>query len=90
MDTVVKIKNGESIVMGGLIEQKNHIIENGVPYLMNIPVLGYLFKSQLKELKVTETVILLKASIITPNNAVEESDKRFMKDFTTDPRPFFF
>ena len=46
--------------------------------------------SKAKELEVTETVILLKASIITPNSIVEESDQEFSKQFSTDPRPFFF
>ena len=90
MDTVVRMKDGESIVMGGLIEQKDHNIENGIPVLTDIPILGYLFKSKAKELQVTETVILLKASIITPNSSVDQSDKDFAKEFTTDPRPFFF
>ncbi|MDC0857476.1 hypothetical protein OAP83_02040 [Rickettsiales bacterium] len=90
MDTVVRMKDGESIVMGGLIEQKDHNVENGIPILKDIPILGYLFKSKVKELQVTETIILLKASIITPNSSVDQSDKDFAKEFTTDPRPFFF
>ncbi len=90
MDTVVKMKDGEAIVMGGLIEQKDHNIENGIPILKDIPLFGYLFKSKAKELQVTETVILLRASIITPNSSVDQSDKDFAKKFTTDPRPFFF
>ncbi|MBT4990053.1 MAG: hypothetical protein HOM96_05920 [Rickettsiales bacterium] len=90
MDTVVRIKDGEAIVMGGLIEQKDHLIENGIPVLKDIPFLGYLFKSHAKELEVTETVILLKATIITPNSIIDESDKEFSKQFSTDPRPFFF
>ncbi|MBT4921686.1 MAG: hypothetical protein HON23_01575 [Rickettsiales bacterium] len=90
MDTVVRIKDGEAIVMGGLIEQKDQLIENGIPVLKDIPILGYFFKSTSKELEVTETVILLKATIIKPNSTMEKSDKEFSKKFTTDPRPFFF
>ena len=74
--------------MGGLIKQKDYNIENGIPILKDIPIIGYFFKSKAKELEVTETVILLRASIITPTIS-EQSDKDFAKEFTTDPRIFF-
>jgi MSHA biogenesis protein MshL len=89
IDTVVRIKDGDVIVMGGLIEQKDQQIENGIPVLMDIPLLGYLFKSKVKELQVTETVILLKATIVTPDTKIDKSDRGFLQKFSTDPRPFF-
>ena len=90
IDTVMKLYDGQTMIMGGLIEQSDAITENGVPFLKDIPLLGFLFKSYEKELKVTETVILLKATIITPDTQIDENDRKFYETFTTDPRPFIF
>ena len=36
----------ESVIIGGLIENKNEIVEEKVPVLGDIPVLGELFKNE--------------------------------------------
>jgi type IV pilus assembly protein PilQ len=44
--TKVLVKDGETTVIGGIFIQDRSENESGVPWLMNIPVLGYLFKSR--------------------------------------------
>ncbi len=43
-DTRVMVDNGETAVIGGLIRVNNSTLERGVPFLKDIPVLGWLFK----------------------------------------------
>jgi type IV pilus assembly protein PilQ len=67
--TEVLVKDGETLVIGGIYETETDRTEQGIPWLMKIPVLGWLFKNQeilstKKELLIflTPTVILQKKS----------------------------
>jgi len=46
MSTVVRIKDGQTLILGGLITDKNTFSENGVPVLKEIPIVKYLFSSK--------------------------------------------
>jgi type IV pilus secretin PilQ/predicted competence protein len=41
----VLVRDGETIVLGGILKDTSQESERGVPYLKDIPVLGWLFKS---------------------------------------------
>jgi type IV pilus assembly protein PilQ len=40
------VKDGETIVIGGIYESENSETTTGIPWFMNIPVLGWLFKNE--------------------------------------------
>jgi MSHA biogenesis protein MshL len=63
--TLVRIKNGETIIIGGLITSKLTDTEHKVPLLGDIPLLGYLFKRKEKTEQKTELVIFLTSHITT-------------------------
>ncbi len=44
-ETSALVRNGQTVVIGGLIDEQSFDVESGVPFLKEIPVLGYLFKS---------------------------------------------
>ncbi len=44
-ETSALVLNGQTVVIGGLIDEQSFDVETGVPLLKEIPVLGYLFKS---------------------------------------------
>ena len=44
--TEVLVKDGETIVIGGIYESENNENTQGIPWLMKVPVLGWLFKNQ--------------------------------------------
>jgi type IV pilus assembly protein PilQ len=44
--TEVLVKDGETIVIGGIYESENSETTTGIPWFMNIPVLGWLFKAE--------------------------------------------
>lgn len=64
-ETVVKIKNGSTLVIGGLLKNTDSKGSSGFPVLSRIPFLGVLFGSQNKSKEKTELVIFITPTIIT-------------------------
>ncbi len=56
-------EDGEKVFIGGLIKDRSTHNRNGVPYLMDIPVLGWLFTRREKIDVMTETVVLITAHL---------------------------
>ena len=64
MVTQVKMSSGDTVVLGGLIDQQDERSESGVPFLSRIPLLGNLFKSRRNSNGVRELIILMKVTRI--------------------------
>lgn len=64
LSSVVHINSGDTVVLGGLISQESGDGTTKVPGLGDIPVLGYLFKSEKKLLKNTELVFIITPRIV--------------------------
>jgi general secretion pathway protein D len=63
--TIVAVLEGQTIVIGGLIEESKEKISKGIPFLSRIPVLGGLFGTQQYDKKRTELIILMTPHIVT-------------------------
>ncbi|MBI5885121.1 MAG: type II secretion system secretin GspD [Deltaproteobacteria bacterium] len=63
-ETSVVAKDGETLVIGGLIQEKKDDSSSGIPFLSDIPFLGYLFKYTTHTIGKTELVILITPKII--------------------------
>jgi general secretion pathway protein D len=64
ISTTLSLSDGETVLLGGLIQENFSAGETGIPYLKDIPFLGNLFKTQSKALDRTELIILLTPYII--------------------------
>ncbi|MDD5243492.1 MAG: pilus (MSHA type) biogenesis protein MshL [Syntrophorhabdaceae bacterium] len=64
LSTTVKVRHGDVIVIGGLIQQKESLTDDQIPFLGNIPLLGYLFKSRNKLERRVELVIVLQPVLV--------------------------
>ena len=60
----VTIKDGVTIMIAGLIKDENTFIEEKVPVLGDVPIVGGLFKSTSETKRRTETIIFLTPRII--------------------------
>ncbi len=60
----VVAKDGQTIVIGGILEKTEEVGEKGVPGLMNIPLLGWLFKNKYKNYENRELLIFITPKII--------------------------
>src|SRR2546422_4988652 len=63
-ETSAIVKNGHTIVIGGLIGETTQEIESGVPILKDVPILGYLFKSRSTSRQRTELAIFLTPYVV--------------------------
>ena len=63
-NTMVNIRDGETMVIGGVFidAQNNGVI--GIPYLSRVPVLGWLFKQKSESVSKSELLIFLTPSIV--------------------------
>ncbi|RXJ90516.1 general secretion pathway protein GspD [Arcobacter sp. CECT 8983] len=65
--TTAFVNNGESIVLGGLIEKKKEKTVEKIPYASDIPLLGELFKNRNKN-NSTKNLIIIITPYIVPKN----------------------
>ncbi len=71
VDTVVELKDGQSLVIGGLTNTEVQKNDTGIPLLKNIPLIGYLFKNTREQITEQELVVLVSPRIIRPLEANE-------------------
>jgi len=90
MDTVLKAKSGQVMVIGGLMEERSVNNDKGVPFVSEIPWVGNAFKGVSKNTSTVEMVILLKATIIKNDNMYHPYDEELYNKFSADPRPLMF
>ncbi len=64
-DTVVKVRDGQTIIIAGLIEEAERKERIGLPCLTNLPVLSYLFGYRREETEKRELVILITPTVLT-------------------------
>jgi len=77
--SVVKLKNNETLVLGGLITNDSQLEVNGVPVLKEIPIIKYLFSSREKITSKKELVFVITPHIINLNNKKTLKDYGFKK-----------
>jgi type IV pilus assembly protein PilQ len=63
-DTRVMVENGQTAVIGGLIRQNEGTVVTGVPILMDIPVLGGLFRNKSIVKQQRELVIFITPRLV--------------------------
>jgi type IV pilus assembly protein PilQ len=66
-ETILKLEDGETTIIGGLSKNTLRNSKSEVPYLSKIPVLGNLFKSSSKSKEYDEIMIFITPSIIELN-----------------------
>lgn len=62
-ESMVRVKNGEVILLGGLEEKSKSDSGSGVPILSRIPVLKWLFSSRIREKSKSKLHILIKPTV---------------------------
>jgi general secretion pathway protein D len=68
ISTTVVVRDGENVVLGGLIQSNDGDLNSGVPYLNRIPVLGNLFSYQQDVTERKELFIVLRPEIVNLND----------------------
>ncbi len=64
VDTMVSLKSGETVALGGLISDNETKAKGGVPYLRDVPLVGNLFSQQKNSKQRQELLILITPHVI--------------------------
>ncbi|BCB95501.1 PilQ [Dissulfurispira thermophila] len=64
VSTQVLVKDGETVVIGGILKSSESNSDSGVPGLSKIPLLGWLFKKETKETSSEELLIFITPKIV--------------------------
>jgi type IV pilus assembly protein PilQ len=65
-ETTLIVRDGETIVISGLTKQLNSDVEDGVPFLKDLPVLGGLFKGSNSSHKMEDVLVFITPYVLGP------------------------
>jgi|Deesub1362B_J571_1020462.scaffolds.fasta_scaffold00104_7 MSHA type pilus biogenesis protein MshL len=70
LSTTVRVRDGEMVLIGGLISTKEETKDYQVPFFGRIPIIGSIFKSHSSGKSRSELVIMLKPTIVSGRRGV--------------------
>ncbi len=73
--TSVRVKDGETIVIGGLRQKQQNELRRKIPFLGDIPLVGNLFRSKTLHVLDTELVIFVTPHILTDTGHLPDAAK---------------
>ena len=63
-ETSIVLLNNQTLVLGGLIQDKRTITERGVPVLYKIPIIGFLFGFKESQVEKSELILLITPRVV--------------------------
>lgn len=78
-ETSVVVHSGETLVIGGIIAEASNDDQEGVPYLMDVPVLGPLFRSTTSRKRRTELIILITPFVVRDRDEARSVTEDFRR-----------
>ncbi|OQA36716.1 MAG: Type II secretion system protein D precursor [Acidobacteria bacterium ADurb.Bin340] len=76
LDTVVRLRSGETLVLAGIIRAKASEDDRGVPWLRKVPFLGNLFSKREKAKTHTELAIFITPTLVEDSQQIREQQTR--------------
>ncbi len=81
IENVVVVRNGETVVIGGLMSEDYQDTVSKVPFLGDIPIIGWAFKSSKRELRKINLLVFLTPHIIRSPQDLERETIRKREEF---------
>jgi len=79
-----RIRQGESLIIGGIRKNEEFAVVRGIPILKDIPLLGFLFSSEDTEKRAVETIFILTPTISTDGRPKKEIMKEVQRKHEPD------
>lgn len=79
--TSVVVKDGQTVVIGGLMQEKDEININKMPLLGDIPLLGFIFKNEQISKKKTNLLVFLTPNIVKEPERIAQITSEKQKEF---------
>jgi general secretion pathway protein D len=81
MQTQVAVQSGQTVLLGGLIQQNEGTNDNGVPGLNRIPILGRLFGTTSRNRDRTELIVLITPRVIRSSEEAKQITDDYQRGF---------
>ncbi len=88
LESIIAVKSGQSVAIGGIIKEQDELEEKKVPILGDIPYLSFFFKELKTHKAKTETVIILTPHVIPHPAMVQKTSNEFLKRKSSHPSIF--
>lgn len=89
LETVVELRDGQSFALGGLLSSKTTKLQDQVPWLGQVPVIGTLFRSSSNQKEETELVVIVTPHLVRPVKPGEQLATPFDKTRPANDPEFF-
>jgi general secretion pathway protein D len=76
-DTSLVVADEQTVVLGGLMQTNKKNSQSGIPFLKDIPILGYLFGGVSKETKKTELIFMITPHVIKNRSEADKITREF-------------
>ncbi|WCG85031.1 type II secretion system secretin GspD [Pectobacterium sp. A5351] len=84
VNNAVLVSSGETVVVGGLLDKSTNESASKVPLLGDIPVLGYLFRSNSQETKKRNLMLFIRPSIIRDRSQYQSASASKYRSFSAE------
>lgn len=75
VETSVLVKDGNTVIIGGLVQNDKSTIRQGIPGLMDVPLVGRLFKNDSDQVTNSEIVIFITPRIVQGDTELASYEK---------------
>ncbi|MGX5831679.1 type II and III secretion system protein family protein [Mesorhizobium sp. 43Arga] len=89
LSTVVELRDGQSFAVGGLLSSRTTKLQNQVPWLGQVPVIGTLFRNSSNQKEETELVVIVTPHVVRPVKPGEQLATPFDKTRPANDPEFF-
>lgn len=89
IDTVAKVKDGQTIIIAGIIKERKKEELRGAPFLMKIPFIGTMFRRTEQSVERSELVILITPTLMV-GKRIQELSEEERKRVEETVKPFHF
>jgi general secretion pathway protein D len=79
--TQIAVQSGQTVLLGGLIQQNENSTDTGVPGLNRVPILGRLFGTTNHSRNRTELIVLITPRVITSSEEAKQVTDEYQRKF---------
>ena len=76
-ETTVVVQDGDSVLIGGIIDDTITHTRTGIPFLMDIPVFGRMFRTEIDNTDRTELIVLITPYVIRNRDEARDVSGEF-------------
>jgi general secretion pathway protein D len=81
LTSTISVKSGETVLLGGMIQQQNNRSSSGIPLLNELPGVGALFGTRQGSAGRTELIMLMTPHVIGSEDAARVATARVKREF---------